>query len=198
MAGKHKYIDKINEHIEKNKTLWFFSLFLLIIIFILSLAYLNIRTTVNITLPKVVLVNGGRVTIGEDSANQTFYKAWGRYVVYEIGNYNNNNIHSKIVELSSYLKPSLFKKYKKSFTDFEKNVVENSIKEKFTLEKDYVQGKTTNAIYKAEGVVEREISHIAKEKLFCTYRIGFEIINYHLFINQYRKKCEPIGKISKK
>ena len=195
---KVRYLDKVDEILKKNKTLWFFAITFILIDLLLVFGYIGIRKTniITVSLPKVQLINGGKVILGYDRSNLTYYKAWGRYIVYELGNYNPENINKKINEFAYYMKPGLFKKYKSFFLSFEANVINNQINETFILKDDKViiKDKGHKAIYKAIGISYHNVGNLVKEKKVCEYDVGFEINNFNIFVTSYKKKCRELGK----
>jgi len=202
MAKKgYDYLDKMDEYIKKNKTLWFFSIFLLIVLFFLTIGYFNIKKNliVSVELPKVQLVNGGKVFLGYDKSNYTYYKSWGRYIVYEMGNYTPSNITDKIKDFSFYMEENKFRKYKSSFKKLIKTIKDNSISEEFLLRDDKVSSHTgTTALYTAVGITNKYIGTITKTTQVCTFKIKFKIKNFNIFLEGYSKSCRDYNPLKDK
>lgn len=191
------YLDRVSYLVDKYRTALFFIFFQMIVILLLTFGYLSVKQSVivEVVMPKVVKdSNYGELRVGISSANDMYYKVWGEEIVRLTVNTEPETMQENFNGFYSMLHPKIEKTYRKTFNKFVQQNVTNKITSKFEELKHVIERDGDHVTYSVKGVLQTNVDGFKNEKYLCNYSFGFEIVNYMLFIDQYKKKCEPIVK----
>lgn len=187
------YVDRLMKAIEDNRILAFITLAQIIIIFMLILGYIALskKIVVRVDLPPK-LYTDGKIGVGMYSANDLYYKVWGKYVINELANYDPHTIDTKVKEIEYLLEPDFFTKGSQKLLELARYVKENMVRHEF-LPIRYTL--TEDNVFIAEGVGKSIIGDnlsVMYEK--CTYKVKFSVTDYRIFINNLSIECTKIPK----
>jgi hypothetical protein len=189
-----KYLDKLDESIEKNQTLLFFAITQLILMLVLVVGYMNLSTKLVsiVELPPKLFVDN-KLIIGNASGNETYFKVWGKYILDESSNYNDKNIVEKSKDLVSMLDPELYLDYKVAIYNFRDRVLQNNMKQTFTDNKKgllvTVSPNQNKAVVSKKGLAKQYVGkELIKEKI-CEYKTELEISRGRLYVTKFKTDC---------
>lgn len=192
-----KWLDRVNNAIDANKTLIAIVIGLLIIILGLGhtiLSLLSSRSTI-VQLPPTIYPHEPEIKVGTYFANDKYYEVWGTYMVMEISNYNPMTVTEKFNNvLNIFDKDSRMKKEGdfKAIVDMSRSGV---IERKFTRKKTSteVQKDGETAIVTVEGVSSEKIGQRDVGKDFnCKYEIQMHMDGGHLYAEDLYTDCYDI------
>ena len=157
-----KWLDKLDQSLAENSKLSLFLLAQFLVIGMLVIGYMKMinRLEVNVELPKTIK-ESGVVNIGKESANELFFRMWGREDIENLSDFNYKNIKDKVKYLQGRMYPPTYFKFADQVKKFKKDVEKDLISQKFTFDKKNIQIKLFNenkeAIVSVQGFYNKLI-----------------------------------------
>lgn len=191
-----KWLDKLDQSLAENSKLSLFLLAQFLVIGMLVIGYMKMinRLEVNVELPKTIK-ESGVVNIGKESANELFFRMWGREDIENLSDFNYKNIKDKVKYLQGRMYPPTYFKFADQVKKFKKDVEKDLISQKFTFDKKNIQIKLFNenkeAIVSVQGfynkLIDEDIVFSAKG---CQYKLGYLIEGGHIYVNSFKTTCK--------
>lgn len=190
------YIDKLDDLLHRNKVLWFFTIFQLILIFLLIIGYLSVKNNINVKVdipPK--LFHTGTLYVGSQKANALYYKVWGSFAVDLISNYSPKTVKKKYNQFMYLLNPQILPSKLDGILQKIKHSKENLVTYSFINgpTKVDVSKSADTGVVSVSGLVTKNIGNDLDISYFvCSYKFKMSIQDYHLYIDDYKKSCQNL------
>lgn len=189
-----EYEGKLEALFQINKILWRLALLQAFIIVALVVGYLKLKETVNVTveLPsKIYNQNDRTIRKGMNWASKNYYEVWADSLIDETASFTVENISEKYALLQKMMRPSIAIKKDKEIQDYVKTVIQNRIKQTFTILKH-----DTTALGESEhriifnGVVDQKVGNKDLPKKECSYTVDLKIYEDGvLYVENFGTDC---------
>lgn len=126
-AGKEA-ADEATRAVLSNRTLIFLSGLFILLALLSFWGY--VRLSQNITV-KVVMPGYEEMIVGQDSANDEYFKIWGNALVRYASNFDQDNVEERIYQATKLFKRSKYLEEKHKFENFVESVKANRIRQEF-------------------------------------------------------------------
>ena len=187
------YVDRLNSLLEDNKYLVFYTLLLFGIIVLLVIGYFRMadKITIRVDIPPKIY-RTGTIYVGSETANKTFFRIWGDYIVDQLGNFGPYSIRKHVDNVLYMFDPDKVLKYQTQFQELAEYAKSNLVTHEFTPE---IVSVDDSGDYEAKGVAKNIVGdNISTTYEYCRYRLKFDIRDYHLFVEDVGIECKPIRK----
>jgi len=191
-----RWLDTLDNVIVENRKLSLFLMLQIVTITLLVIGYMKLidKIEVKIELPRTIKETG-IVTVGKEYANNRFFKMWFREDVETISTFNQKDIKEKMLYLRNRMYPPYYYKYEKLFKDYEKQISNDLISQKFTFAKEDIETKSYEEGKKAKMKIKGFYSKTIDEDTIieaqpCEYSIGYLIKGGHIYVESFKTTCK--------
>ncbi|MBW6487565.1 TraE/TraK family type IV conjugative transfer system protein [Sulfurimonas sp.] len=191
-----KWLDRLDNTIAENSKLSLFLIIQIIIIALLIIGYMKMIDKIQVTIDlPTTIKEEGMIFVGKEQANERFFKMWGREDVENISVFNQKNIKDKMEYLKNRMYPAVYYKYEKLLKEYETQVSNDLISQKFTFARENIRTEVKQdgrkAIVSIEGFYEKYIDEQpivqAQE---CAYKLGYNIEGGHIYVESFKTTCK--------
>ncbi|MFA6195375.1 MAG: TraE/TraK family type IV conjugative transfer system protein [Sulfurimonas sp.] len=190
------WLDKLDELVSENRKLSLFLLMQIFIVALLIIGYMKMidKIQVNIELPKIIKEEG-IVIIGKEYGNESFFRMWGREDIENVSAFNQKTIKDKMKYLQERMFPPYYYKYEKLLKEYEKQISNDLISQKFTFAPENIVTKVSetgrNASVSVKGFYSKTLDEdeIIKAQP-CEYEFGYIIEGGHIYVSSFKTTCK--------